>query len=207
MIDFNPSANWSTRPPRDAQHHFADWSIRLALPDWSTRLAPARHLRRPTHQGHPANWARPPPPAGAPPKESPCGTTVQPAGCLAWAIPPRRGPRPPPARAGGVHNRPRDTAMPPSSPCLDSTCMPASRGAHCAPTPRARASSSLPGPSSPVLPLYILSNPTREQNGKSGVKVYKKVSKNALHYGPGPSFGTAQFSADLEEKKGEAQNT
>lgn len=97
--------------------------------------------------------------------------------------------------------------MPPSSPCLDSTCMPASRGAHCAPTPRARASSSLPGPSSPVLPLYILSNPIREQNGKSGVKVYKKVSKNALHYGPGPSFWTAQFSADLEEKKGEAQNT
>jgi hypothetical protein len=57
------------------------------------------------------------------------------------------------------------------------------------------------------LPLYILSNPIREQNGKSGVKVYKKFSKNALHYGPGPSFGTAQFSADLEEKKGEAQNT
>jgi hypothetical protein len=33
------------------------------------------------------------------------------------------------------------------------------------------------------------------------VKVYKKFSKNALNYGGGPSFGTAQFSADLEKKK------
>lgn len=116
-------------------------ALRCVTPDtdWSTSPLPvwpplAASAAQPT-QGHPANWARPPPLAGAPPKESPCGTTVQPAGCLAWAIPPRRGPRPPPARAGEVHNRPRDTAMPPSSPCLDSTCMPASRGAHCAPTP------------------------------------------------------------------------
>jgi hypothetical protein len=29
--------------------------------------------------------------------------------------------------------------------------------------------------------------------------VYKKFSKNALNYGGGPSFGTAQFSADLEK--------
>lgn len=31
--------------------------------------------------------------------------------------------------------------------------------------------------------------------------MYKKFSKNALNYGGGPSFGTAQFSADLEKKK------
>ena len=78
--------------------------------------------------------------------------------------------------------------------------MPASRGSHCAPTPRARASSSLPGPSSPVLPLYILCDVTCEQICKSGVKVYKKLSKNALHYGAGPSFWTAQFSADLVKR-------
>jgi hypothetical protein len=217
MLDFPgpwTGSSSSTHPPTGQPVRHATFNTTLPTgqsalrcvtpPVWPPLAASAA---QPT-QGHPANWPRPPPPlAGAPPKESPCGTTVQPAGCLAWAIPPRRGPRPPPARAGEVHNRPRDTAMPPSSPCLDSTCMPASRGAHCAPTPRARASSSLPGPSSPVLPLYILSNPIREQNGKSGVKVYKKVSKNALHYGPGPSFWTAQFSADLEEKKGEAQNT
>lgn len=77
--------------------------------------------------------------------------------------------------------------------------MPASRDSHCAPTRRARASSSLPGPSSPVLPLYILSSPIYEQNCKSDVKVYRKVSKTALHYGVGPSFPTAQFSANLEE--------
>jgi hypothetical protein len=71
--------------------------------------------------------------------------------------------------------------------------MPASRGSHSAPTPRARASSSLPGPSSPVLPLYILSSPICEQNGKSGVKVYRKVSKTALHYGGGPSFRRPSF--------------
>ena len=78
--------------------------------------------------------------------------------------------------------------------------MPASRGSHCAPTPRARASSSLPGPSSPVLPLYILCDITCEQICKSGVKVYKKLSKNALHYGAGPSFWTAQFPADLVKR-------
>ena len=71
--------------------------------------------------------------------------------------------------------------------------MPASRGAHGAPTPRAGASGSLPGPSSPVLPLYILTDTIWEQNCKSGVKVYKNISKNALNYGGGPSFWTAQF--------------
>ncbi|KAJ5533741.1 hypothetical protein N7494_010297 [Penicillium frequentans] len=59
------------------------------------RLAPARRRHRPAHQGHLANWPPLPSLAGAPPKGSPCGTTVQPAGCLAWAIPPGRGPRPP----------------------------------------------------------------------------------------------------------------
>lgn len=33
------------------------------------------------------------------------------------------------------------------------------------------------------------------------MKVYKKFSNNALNYGGGPSFGTAQFSADLEKKE------
>ncbi|KAJ5660654.1 uncharacterized protein N7484_000026 [Penicillium longicatenatum] len=33
--------------------------------------APARHRRRPTHQGHPANWPALPPSAGAPPEGEP----------------------------------------------------------------------------------------------------------------------------------------
>ena len=78
--------------------------------------------------------------------------------------------------------------------------MPASRGSPCASTRRARPSSSLPGPSSPVLPLYIPSDLIWAENSKGGVKVYRKLSKNALHYGVGPCTGTAQFSADLVRK-------
>ncbi|KAJ6088121.1 hypothetical protein N7486_009448 [Penicillium sp. IBT 16267x] len=78
----------------------ADWSIPPAL----------LHLPPP-----PVCWLRSPPPAPRPPPKAtqptgspsppcrrsprrgaPVGTTVQPAGCLAWAIPPGRGPRPPP---------------------------------------------------------------------------------------------------------------
>lgn len=108
-------ANWSTRLLRDAQHPIADWSIAPAAPqhpvaDWSIppallRLPPpppsagsARRRPRPAHhQGHPANWLTLPPPCRRSPRRgAPVGTTVQPAGCLAWAIPPGRGPRPPP---------------------------------------------------------------------------------------------------------------
>lgn len=216
MLDFpgpwtgssSPPANWSTLPPRDAQHHLADWPILLVLRD-------ARHHRLvnlfpsgprsppppPNPPRLPSQLARPPPLVGAPPKESPCGTTVQPAGCLAWADSPARGPRPPPRGQAQCTAGPETPSCRRGAPALTlRACQhPAVPIAH--PPPRARASSSLPGPSSPVLPLYILSNPICEQNGKSGVKVYKKVSKNALYYGPGPSFWTAQFSADLEEEK------
>ena len=168
----------------------------------SSRLAPARRRRRPAHQGHLANWPPLPSLAGAPPKGSPCGTTVQPAGCLAWAVPPGRGSRPPHAGRRSAQWA-RDTAMPPQSPCRNSACMPASRGSHCAPAPRARPSSPLPGPSSPVLPLYIPSDPCCVRDGECDVKVYKKLSKNALHYGVGPCTWTAQFSADLLDQKAE----
>ena len=89
------AADWSVlRPLRDAQHRAADWSTSPYCMISFSRLAPARR-RRPAHQGHLANWPPLPSLAGAPPQGSPCGTTVQPAGCLAWAIPPGRGPRPP----------------------------------------------------------------------------------------------------------------
>ncbi|KAJ5644339.1 hypothetical protein N7507_011878 [Penicillium longicatenatum] len=153
-------ANWSTvLRPDVRQHRLADWSTTPVVCMTFPSAAPARRRRRPTHQGHPANWpARPPPLPALPPKGSPCGTTVQPAGCLAWAVPPGRGSRPPHAGRRSAQWA-RDTAMPPQSPCRNSACMPASRGSHCAPAPRARPSSPLPGPSSPVLPLYIPSDP------------------------------------------------
>ena len=153
MLDFPgpwTGSSTSTHPPtgqpvRHAtfQHHLADWSIRLALRDarhrlvnlTSSRLAPARRLRRPTHPRPPSQLGSPSPPCRRSPEGEPLWHHRATRRLPGVGYPPRRGPRPPPARAGEVHNRPRDTAMPPSSPCLDSTCMPASRGAHCAPTP------------------------------------------------------------------------
>jgi hypothetical protein len=90
VIVFNPSANWSTRPPRDVQHHLADWSIRLALRD-------ARH--------HATDWSTSPPilfPSGPrsplPPPNPPKAT--QPTGLALSpplpALPRRRAPVAPP---------------------------------------------------------------------------------------------------------------
>jgi hypothetical protein len=74
----------------------ADWSIPPALLHDPRLLAPLAAARAPpTKATQPTGSPSFPLPA-LPSKGSPCGTTVQPAGCLAWAIPPGRGPRPPP---------------------------------------------------------------------------------------------------------------
>ncbi|KAJ5644382.1 hypothetical protein N7507_011806 [Penicillium longicatenatum] len=66
-------ANWSTvLRPDVRQHRLADWSTTPVVCMTFPSAAPARRRRRPTHQGHPANWpARPPPSAGAPPEGGP----------------------------------------------------------------------------------------------------------------------------------------
>lgn len=103
------AADWSVlRPLRDAQHRAADWSTPPTYPHpvWPPLATAAA---QPTKATQPTG--SPSPPAGAPPKGSPCGTTGQPAGCLAWAIPPGRGSRPPP------HGQAQCTAGPETPPC------------------------------------------------------------------------------------------
>ncbi|KAJ5660649.1 uncharacterized protein N7484_000021 [Penicillium longicatenatum] len=167
----------------------------------SSRLRPplAAAAVQPTKATQPTGPPSPPLPA-LPPKGSPCGTTVQPAGCLAWAIPPGRGPRPP------SRGQAECTMGPETPPCRRRApaetlraCQPAA--VPTAPLPPVRERRAPCPPS--LASLHTLRPHFECEICESGVKVYKKLSKTALHYGVGPSFWTAQFSADLVDKKAE----
>ncbi|KAJ5667664.1 hypothetical protein N7507_003528 [Penicillium longicatenatum] len=101
-------ANWSTvLRPDVRQHRLADWSTTPVVCMTFPSAAPARRRRRPTHQGHPANWpARPPPlpalpPEGGAPVAPPCNPRA------AWrGLSPRGEVLDHLTRAGGVHNGP-----------------------------------------------------------------------------------------------------
>lgn len=106
------AADWSVlRPLRDAQHRAADWSTPPYIFS-SSRLAPARHRRRPAHQGHPANWL-PLSPCRCAPEGEPLWHHRATRGLPGVGYPPGARLSTAPARAGAVHSRPRDTAMPP----------------------------------------------------------------------------------------------
>jgi hypothetical protein len=159
-----PAVNWSILlPPRDAQHlSAADWSVHLPprdarVVDWSVLPpqmifflppGPRRPPRptRPTRQGHPANWLPRLPLAGAPLREGeplwhhPAARGLPGVGCPPGARLPTTA-----ARAGVVHIRPRDAAMPPWSPCLNSTCHASvPRSPACTPPPRTTTDRELP---------------------------------------------------------------
>ena len=87
----------------------------------------ARRRPRPTHQGHPANWLtllHPAnwltllPPAGAPPEGEPLWHHRATRGLPGVGYPPGARPSTTPARAGVVHNRPRDTPCRRRAPAL-----------------------------------------------------------------------------------------
>ena len=125
----HPVADWSILLLRDAQHPVADWSI---LPrdvaDWSIPPAllhlpplPVCCLRSPPpapHQGHPANWRTLLPPAGAPLEGEPLWHHRATRGLPGVGYPPGARPSTTPARAGVVHNRPRDTPCRRRAPAL-----------------------------------------------------------------------------------------
>ncbi|KAJ5660645.1 uncharacterized protein N7484_000017 [Penicillium longicatenatum] len=104
-LGFTPDTRQLVNPPLP-QHHLDDCANTRFLPPTGQPPPYRMHHLLPSGPRSPPPPPRPPrppsqlappplPSAGAPPKGSPCGTTVQPAGCLAWAIPPGRGPRPP----------------------------------------------------------------------------------------------------------------
>ncbi|KAJ5644350.1 hypothetical protein N7507_011774 [Penicillium longicatenatum] len=101
-------ANWSTvLRPDVRQHRLADWSTTPVVCMTFPSAAPARRRRRPTHQGHPANWpARPPPSAGAPPEGEPLWHHRATRGLPGVGCPPRGEVLDHLTRAGGVHNGP-----------------------------------------------------------------------------------------------------
>jgi hypothetical protein len=78
----------------------------------------ARRRPRPTHQGHPANWRTLPPPAGAPLEGEPLWHHRATRGLPGVGYPPGARPSTTPARAGVVHNRPRDTPCRRRAPAL-----------------------------------------------------------------------------------------
>ena len=171
-----PPVTWP--PSRSAAR-----ALPLKLPLKTPRRTPPPVSLRPADarpqpsQVHPANWVDHPPLA----KGSAGGITLRPAGRLARAW----------ARDPGVDHPPRSSVQRTVGPETHTHAGPESPSNSAPPCPHpvvpsvhpprhARASRPGPGPSGPILPLYIPSDPLLVRNSESPVKVDRKFSKIAV---------------------------
>ena len=117
-------ANWSTPLLRDAQHPVADWSIPLPrcmilfLPPPPRLLAPLAAARAPPTKATQPTGSPSSPLAGAPLEGEPLWHHRATRGLPGVGYPPGARPSTTPARAGVVHNRPRDTPCRRRAPAL-----------------------------------------------------------------------------------------